>query len=48
MWQSPAIFLQHAISTAVICELGRHASAGVASHTATKLNAKIERNRAMT
>jgi hypothetical protein len=47
MWQSPAIFLQHAISTVVICELGRHASAGVVSHTATMLNAKIKRHRAM-
>ena len=28
MWQSPAIFLQHAISAAVICAFGRQARAG--------------------
>ena len=35
MLQSPAIFLQHAISASVIWGLGRHASAGMAVHTKT-------------
>src|SRR5438045_2807719 len=48
MWQSPAIFWQHAISAAVICGLGRHASAGVATHMVTKPNTKIERQHAIT
>lgn len=48
MRQSPAIFLQHSISTAVICAVGRHASAGVTSQSATRLNANIVRQRAMT
>jgi hypothetical protein len=47
MLQSPAIFLQHAISPFVICELGRHASAGIASHRASKLKTMMERHRAM-
>lgn len=48
MWQSPAIFLQHAISAAVICTLGKQASAGVARKKATKHNAKTDRQHAMT
>jgi hypothetical protein len=48
IWQSPAIFLQHAISAAVICGFGRHASAGIASHRASKTNTMTERHRAIT
>lgn len=48
MWQLPAIFLQHAISDAVICEWGRQASAGVASQSAIRHSAKIERQHVMT
>jgi hypothetical protein len=47
MLQLPAIFLQQVISTCVIWGLGRHASAGVAIHTASKLNTIMERTRAM-
>jgi hypothetical protein len=45
MWQSPAIFLQHAISNGVICVSGRQASAGMASQTASKLKTAMERQR---
>jgi divalent metal cation (Fe/Co/Zn/Cd) transporter len=47
MLQSPAIFLQHAISDGVICVFGRQASAGVASQRASKLKTMMERQRAM-
>jgi hypothetical protein len=48
MLQSPAIFLQHAISDGVICVFGRQASAGIASQRASKLKTMMERQRAMT
>ena len=47
MLQSPAIFLQHAISDGVIWVVGRQASAGVASQRASKLKTMMERQRAM-
>jgi hypothetical protein len=47
-WQSPAIFWQHAFSAAVICEFGRHASAGIARHRASKLKTTTERQRTIT
>lgn len=43
--QSPAIFLQHAISASVMWVLGRHASAGIASQRASKLKTMMERQR---
>ena len=48
MRQSPAIFLQHAISAAVIWEFGRHASAGIASHRASNPKTMTVRHRAIT
>ena len=48
MLQSPAIFLQHAISDGVICVFGRQASAGIASQRASKLKTTTERQRTMT
>jgi len=42
--QSPAIFLQQAISDFVICGLGRHAIAVGAAHARTKRNASTCRN----
>jgi hypothetical protein len=44
MWQSPAIFLQHAISEGVIWELGRQASAGVPIHRQSRHSAILEWN----
>jgi hypothetical protein len=46
-WQSPAIFLQHAISDGVICVVGRQASAGIAVHTMSKPNTTMEWHLAM-
>jgi hypothetical protein len=48
MWQLPTIFLQHAISAPVIREFGAHASAGTASHRASKPETTTERQRTMT
>jgi integrase len=48
MWQSPAIFLQQAISASVIVEVGRQASAGVAVQTKTRAKANGGRHFAMT
>ena len=42
--QSPAIFLQQAISDCVICGLGRQANAVGAAHATTNTNASICRN----
>jgi hypothetical protein len=42
--QSPAIFLQQAISTCVICGFGRQANAVGAAHAKTTTNASIRRN----
>jgi len=47
MWQSPAIFLQQAISACVMVGLGRHARAGVAVQTNNKMNANVQRHLAM-
>jgi hypothetical protein len=47
MWQSPAIFLQHSISTLVIAEAGRQASAGAAVHTKTTTSDRMARHFAM-
>jgi hypothetical protein len=47
MLQSPAIFLQHAISDGVICVFGRQANAGGASQRASKLKTMMERQRAI-
>jgi hypothetical protein len=44
MWQSPAIFLQHSISTFVMVDLGRHARAGVAVHTKTRTKDRMTRH----
>ncbi len=48
MWQSPAIFLQHSISTFVIVDLGTHARAGVAVHTKPRTKDRMARHFAMT
>jgi hypothetical protein len=48
MWQSPAIFLQHSISTFVIVEVGTQARAGVAIHTQTSMKDRMARHLAMT
>ena len=48
MWQSPAIFLQQAISARVIVAFGRQAKAGIAVHVKTRTNANMERHFAMT
>jgi hypothetical protein len=48
MWQSPAIFLQQAISACVMVEAGRQASAGVAVQTKIRMNANAGRHFAMT
>jgi len=47
MWQSPAIFLQQAISAGVICGLGKQASAGVATQRVTKPKTKSARQPGM-
>ena len=47
MWQSPAIFLQQAISDCVIWWFGRQASKGAAVHTASKHRTTIARTLAM-
>jgi hypothetical protein len=47
MWQSPAIFLQQAISACVIAAFGRQAKAGTAVHVKTSTNTNMERHFAM-
>lgn len=47
MWQSPAIFLQQAISAAVMSADGRQARAGRAVHKRSRPKAKIERHLAI-
>jgi hypothetical protein len=42
MWQSPAIFLQQAISVSVISALGRQAKAGVAIHVKSRTNTNMD------
>jgi hypothetical protein len=42
--QSPAIFLQQAISACVMVELGKHASAGVAVQTKARMKANVQRH----
>ena len=42
--QSPAIFLQQAISACVIVVLGKQAKAGIAVHKKTRQNTNIERH----
>jgi hypothetical protein len=44
MWQSPAIFLQHSISTFVIVEVGTQARAGVAIHKETSMKDRMARH----
>jgi hypothetical protein len=44
MWQSPAIFLQHSISTFVMVDLGTHARAGVAMLTETRTKDRMARH----
>ena len=47
MWQSPAIFLQQAISACVMVAFGRQAKAGIAVHDKTRANTNMERHFAM-
>jgi hypothetical protein len=44
MWQSPAIFLQQAISPDVIFAVGRQASTGVTVHKITRETTTMRRN----
>jgi hypothetical protein len=44
MWQSPAIFLQHSVSTFVMVDLGTHARTGVAVHTKTRTENRMARH----
>lgn len=44
MWQSPAIFLQQAISACVMLGLGKQANAGTADHARISTNATIGRH----
>jgi len=44
MWQSPAIFLQQAISACVIVAFGRQAKAGIAVQAKTRANTSMERH----
>jgi hypothetical protein len=47
MWQSPAIFLQQAISASVMCELGRQANKGVIIHNTSKTTITLGRTLAI-
>jgi hypothetical protein len=44
IWQSPAIFLQQAISACVMVAFGKQAKAGIAVHAKTRTNTNVERN----